>query len=290
MTNLVPEHRIDVTGKVVLRHVRPSSPGLSAGVPLPAPTAEPDTFEKDFAYVKNDLRAHLSTAERAAEGPSDDPHDYYPIEDDSGLDLSEAISSYEVGTALSELAPRTVCHIKDKLEELGTFGGPDYPNIVIYGMSKYRGDSQMINLMTFMYSELNDIYLRGDLYEGETESYSILSDAALGLREYGHLGYAPPEDIFTAADEDQRLAIGLASLRFEVEDRFSKGVSDGRGLGVKPASDPQAKVIVDDDLVRMFLIDPDRVQRLMTERNTADGVVIRSIMEASNPSLSDGIL
>jgi hypothetical protein len=144
--------------------------------------------------------------------------------------------------------------------------------------------------MTFMYSELNDIYLRGDLYEGETESYSILSDAALGLREYGHLGYAPPEDIFTAADEDQRLAIGLASLRFEVEDRFSKGVSDGRGLGVKPASDPQAKVIVDDDLVRMFLIDPDRVQRLMTERNTADGVVIRSIMEASNPSLSDGIL
>lgn len=289
MANLVPEHRMDVTGKVVLRHIRPASSGLPAGTPIPAPIAEPDTFERDFAYVKNDLRAHLSTAEQAAQGPSDD-HSYYNVEDESGLDLSETIASYEVGTALSELSPLTVCHIKDKLEELGTFGGPDYPNIVIYGMSKYRGDSQMIDLMTFMYSEVNDIYTLGDLDDGEIDSYSVLSDAARGLREYGHLGYAPPEDIFAATDEDQRLAIGLASLRFEVEDKFSQGSSDGRGLGVKPAIDGHAKVIADDDLVRMFLIDRDRVQRLMAERDTADGALIRSIMEASNPSLSDGLI
>lgn len=281
MTNLVPEQRVDRNGKLVTRHVRQEDNAPVKRNAIPAPVLEPRDKTRQIGMIRRAIESAQESFVSENMGFSgydeDDDETYNEVQ----AAMTSALPSVEsVELALENFPDSTVMHVARKIADSGF--DMDYqlllPHVIQEGAT-----ARQVEYYTFLHDRVSDIYYEDDVFDEEAvNSFTILRSAIKGLSGYKHLGYEPPEDIFSASTVEQEMVVTLCKLRYGVP-------TDNRRAHVLQFPDS----VDDDSLVGLVLERPDqgdRIMEIMNERKVTDGDFIRSILDAPSQSVSSGQL
>lgn len=273
MGSLVPEPRIDVNGRVVIRHVRPNS--NPAGNQPVAPSAASghlsDSHRALIGIVNNTLRDYT------------DMRSYSPIRDIGAVGGRGAVEAYfrNISRGTAEACLDRI--LSSEIDE-------GYSSLLVSAVHT-REDNDVLDDITFLYDPDDDV-LSDRLWNDElqiAENHLYLRAITAGIRSYEKWGLALPERFRTAQKEDRDRVQSLCSATIFVE----SVIKDYESLAMvgKPGQDVISIALNDRKVFNEIVTHPDDINEiidLILERG-CDGEAIASYF-SEKPPLRKGIL
>lgn len=273
MSNLVPEPRVDVNGRVVTRHVRPGAPATPPNrtdVPQIPTGSRSDTHRAVADLVYGTLKDY------------EQMRMYSPIyKADVRLDR-RAVHDYFSGIPKDIVDECLTQMLSSETDE-------GYATLLVSAVHR-REEREMLSNMTFLYDPDNEhvANTEWDLEHSIAKNHLFLKKIIQGIDKYTDWGIAFPRRLQLASVKQQHELFALYRttdlISFELDPKYLSYGTDERG-SVTSIS------LKDKALFDVVATNPDRVDEIISVMKSrgCDGELLAEYL-AGNPPLRHGVL
>lgn len=255
MSHLNPVLRPDKNGKMVTRHVRPSSQERKPAPKLPAP--EPVAKETSRYFNLKNLTNGVCRQ--------------------MGFELHNSNEWYDINIALDSYSD-------DLLDRLAAAFKPRTQIASAIGLMVYHGESEAF---------VREFAKFGGMVPDETTGMHMTISFIRALHMYPQLPQV--EDYSTADEKTQEACRGLIQLSLRLRDERNRFDSDNQPITTHDHDydNYMTLTVASSELVQLVIDRPEdagRIADIAVDRATTDAKAIASVLDYDTKSLSSGVL